>query len=249
VLAYGESPFLEGCLNGLKAQTAQTTIVMTTSTPSAFLNEITKRYGIELRVNPRRDGIGADWNFGLSAAPARYVTLVHQDDTYEPRFTERTLELFRGNPDAALCFTAYREIDDAGEETHSKISFFKHLLEDVFIGRRESVSGLRLKAFLAFGDPLPCSSVTFNRARVPDFAFSLEFAANLDWDAWYRLQQAGEVFLHAPERLVGRRHNPLTETSRLIRMGVRKKEDLVMFRRIWPAPIAHAIAFVYRAGY
>ena len=40
-----------------------------------------------------------------------------------------------------------------------------------------------------------------------------------------------------------------TETSRLIRDGVRQSEDVMMFRRIWPSPLAEMIAFVYRSSY
>jgi len=249
VLAYGDSPFLDGCIRGLRAQTIQTGIVVATSTPSPFVAESAARHGIEVRVNPKKEGIGADWNFGLNQTGARYVTLAHQDDTYEPRFAERTLKLFEKCPRAALCFTGYREIDDHGVEKHSKISRVKHLLDGAIVGPREEVKGNRLKAFLAFGNPLPCSSVTFNRARLPDFQFSLDYASNLDWDAWVQLQEQGETFLHAPERLIGRRHNPLTATSRLIREGVRQREDLMMFRRIWPAPLGDAIAYLYRASY
>jgi hypothetical protein len=248
VLAYGDSPFLEGCIQGLKAQSVQTGLVLATSTPSAFIDSVAARYGIEVRVNPLREGIGSDWNFGLNVTAADYVTLAHQDDTYQPKFTERTLEMFEKNPEAALCFTAYREINHRGSPKRSKISLVKHVLENAIVGRRESVRGKRLRAFLAFGNPLPCSSVTFNRRRVPDFRFSLEYKSNLDWDAWLRLQERGETFLHAPERLIGRRHNPLTETSRLIRAGIRQSEDVLMFRRIWPAPIGGAIASLYRAS-
>ena len=59
----------------------------------------------------------------------------------------------------------------------------------------------------------------------------------------------GRGFARSPRRLVGRRHNPLTETARLIKSGVRQREDLALFRRLWPKPIADLIAFVYRAGY
>ena len=31
--------------------------------------------------------------------------------------------------------------------------------------------------------------------------------------------------------------------------GVRANEDLVMFRRLWPSPLAELIALAYKAGY
>jgi len=249
VLAYGESPFLAGCLASLAAQTVPVRIVVATSTPSDAIARAAAAAGAELLVNPRRAGIAGDWNFGLTATNARFVTLAHQDDTYRPAFTERTLAAFAACPEAVLCFTGYQEVDDAGAPKSSKVSRAKHLIEAVTLGRATRVAGPRLRAYLSFGNPLPCSSVTFDRARLPGFRFGDAYASNLDWEAWWRLYGEGRVFARAPQRLVGRRHNPLTATSGLIRDGVRLREDREMFRRLWPAPLGDALALLYRAGY
>ncbi|MDB5499302.1 MAG: hypothetical protein JWP28_3333 [Phenylobacterium sp.] len=250
VLAYGDSPFLAGCLRDLADQSRAARILVSTSTPSPFIERAAAEAGAELRVNPEPSGgIAADWNFGLAQAQTRYATLAHQDDTYAPDFTARCLALFAREPQGALCFTGYQEIDDEGAAKSSKISKAKHLIERATIGRREVLRGRRLLAFLSFGNPLPCSSVTFDRTRLPAFRFSSDYRSNLDWEAWWRLAQAGETFLHVPERLVGRRHNALTATSTLIADGTRRVEDLQMFRKAWPRPVADAIAWAYRAGY
>lgn len=249
VLAYGDSPFLPGCLESLGTQTAGGRIVVATSTPSAYVADAARAAGVELMINPERAGIAADWNFALRQATTRYVTLAHQDDLYEPVFATRSLDLLRAHSEAVLCFTSYQEIDDDGRATHSKISRVKHLIEAVTLGRRETVSGRPLKAFLAFGNPLPCSSVTFDRERLSAFVFSDRYQSNLDWEAWLRLATAGAVFVRAPERLVGRRHNALTATSRLIASGARAAEDLELFRMVWPPALARAIATLYRASY
>jgi glycosyltransferase involved in cell wall biosynthesis len=249
VPAYGDSPFLPACLASLRAQSEASRIVVTTSTPSACIEAAAKTAGAPLIVNPERAGIAADWNFALAQAHARYVTLAHQDDLYFPTFLAASLELLTGNPRAALAFTGYVEVDDHGAPIRSKISLAKHMLERVILGETRAPSPAHLKRFLSFGNPLPCSSVTLDLANLPGFAFSDAFRSNLDWDAWLRLADAGAVFVRTPERLVGRRHNPLTATSTLIREGVRAREDLVMFRRLWPPPLAELIAFAYRAGY
>lgn len=249
VLAYGDSPFLAGCLASLRAQTTTPRLVVTTSTPSDHIAAAARAARAELIVNPEQRGIAADWNFGLTATDARYVTLAHQDDTYEPGFVQATLDAFASQEDAVLCFTGYQEVDDRGRPKSSKISRVKHLLEAGALGRTRRNTGWRLRAFLSFGNPLPCSSVTFDRRALPDFRFSDGYASNLDWEAWWRLYREGHVFARAPARLVGRRHNALTATSSLIRSGRRQAEDLDMFRRMWPRPIGDAIAWVYRAGY
>ena len=249
VMAYGDSPFLTGCLESLRDQTARANVVITTSTPSPFIGEIARTFAVPILVNACGGGIAADWNFALSATNTRLVTLAHQDDVYFPSFLATTLTLLSESTDAAVCFTGYQEIADDGSPVSSKISRVKHLLERVILGRGREVTPGRMRAFLSLGNPLPCSAATFDRERSGDFAFAGAYASNLDWDAWLRLLEQGKLFVRTPERLVGRRHNPLTATSRLIRDGVRQREDLIMFRRIWPRPIAEIVAWAYRAGY
>ena len=247
MLAYGDSPFLDGCLASLDAQTLASRIVIATSTPSTFISRAARDHGAPVAVNPRREDIAGDWNFGLEAAAARYVTLAHQDDIYARDFLKETLAAFAGS-EGVLCFTGYQEIDDAGKPKSSKVSKTKHLIEWATLGARRIVRGRRLRAFLSLGNPLPCSSVTFDLGKLGAFAFSADFASNLDWDAWWRLMAAGETFLRAPARLVGRRHNALTATAQALRDGTRAREDLVMFRRAWPRPLGDIIALAYRAG-
>ena len=247
--AYGDSPYLGDCLRSLRAQSLPSQVVVSTSTPSLFIDSIAVAHAAPVIVNPDRSGIAADWNFALNATPARFVTLAHQDDVYFPEFTELSLARLHDHPDAVACFTGYEEIDDAGSPRRSKLSIVKHFIETTILGSRTVVRGRRLRAFLSLGNPLPCSSVTFDRERLGDFRFSDAYQSNLDWDAWLRLAQGGRILVRSPERLLGRRHNALTATSRLIRDGVRRREDLMMFRRLWPTPLAEAIAYAYRASY
>jgi len=249
VMAYGDSPFLGDCLASLRDQTVPGLIVVTTSTPSPFIDDTAGHFGAPVIVNPVQAGIAADFNFALVATSAHRVTLAHQDDVYFPRFAERSLALLKETEDAVACFTGYDEIDDRGAAKVSRISLVKHLLDRLALGGETVVGPRRLRVYLSLGNALPCSSVTFDRERLPDFRFSDAYQSNLDWDAWLRLADAGRAFVRAPEALVGRRHNPLTATSRLIREGVRQREDLAMFRRLWPGPLAEGIAWMYRAGY
>lgn len=245
VLAYGQSPFLADCLRSLLDQTVRSTIIVATSTPSTFIDDAAQEAGVEVRVNPERLGIGGDWNFAISIAGARYVTLAHQDDTYAPDFLARTLEAF-SHGEGVLCFTGYQEIDDQGVAKSSRISRVKHLLEFIFLGGSRRVGGLRLRAFLAFGNPLPCPSVTYDLTKLSGFRFTTGMKSNLDWDAWWTLMASGKHFVRVQERVVRRRHNALTETSRLLKDGSRAAEDLIMFRRAWPRPISDWIAGLYR---
>lgn len=249
VMAHGESPFLADCLRSLQSQTRPSAITMTTSTPSAFVRDVARDFACGLIVNPRREGIASDWNFALQATGARYVTLCHQDDVYFPLFLEKSLGRLARCGDATLCFTGYTQIANDGSPTRSLVSLVTHGLEWATLGNRTRLAPSRLRAFLALGNPLPCSSVTFDRAKLGAFRFCDGFQSNLDWDAWLRLTRRGDTFVRDPLKLVGRRRNALTATSRLIADGVRRREDIQMFRRLWPTPIAEIVASLYRVGY
>ena len=249
ILAYKDSPFLADCLRSLQAQTVRSRILITTSTPSDYIADVARRGGVEVKANSEDQGIASDWNFALRTAGARYVTLAHQDDVYYPPFLERSLDLFARHPEGVLSFTGYREISDEGTPRRSKITTAKSLIKWGSIGGREEVRGLPARLFLSFGNPLPCSSVTFDMEKLGGFQFSGEFASNLDWEAWWRLRGQGCTFLHCREPLIGRRYNDLTETSNTKRDGRRWREDVAMFRRIWPAGFGDALALIYKAGY
>lgn len=252
VLAYGISRYLPACLESVcNQQGVGSQVLITTSTPSPHISELAKRFAVELHATEPKGGIAADWNFGLNCATADLVTLAHQDDVYYPGFAEQTCRLFASSPHAALCFTDYDEIDDAGQPLPSgRVMFIKRMLRSLSVGRRNIVeSRARKCGLLAFGSAIPCPSVTLNRAALPDFRFSEEYQINLDWDAWWRLRAVNAPFLTLHQSLMGHRIHQDAETSRGKRDGRRREEDRLMFRRIWPPVIADLFAALYTTGY
>lgn len=249
VPAHGDSPYLDACLQSLRGQSVASRIVVATATPSAAIAAAAERGGAELAVNPCAGGIGADWNFALDRAQRRFVTLAHQDDLYRPDFLARTLALFARRPRGALVFTGARHMDGAGRVHASKLSVAKAAITGAAMAGSQVAGPLRRAALLAFGNPIHCSSVTFDTDKLPGFRFDETLRSNLDWEAWLRLHRQGAVFLHDREPLVDRRYHAGAETTRAIRDGVRRREDLQMFEAVWPRPVARAIALAYRAGY
>ena len=57
ICAYGESPFLEECVQSLRNQTVQSRIIMVTSTPNELIERIAKQYQIPLSVNRGKAGL------------------------------------------------------------------------------------------------------------------------------------------------------------------------------------------------
>ena len=95
VCAYKDSPYLEECVRSLSNQTVPANIILCTSTPSPYIEEIAGRYGIRVYVREGKSDIQDDWNFAYEKAQTRYVTLAHHDDIYGPDYLEAFLAAFR----------------------------------------------------------------------------------------------------------------------------------------------------------
>jgi len=72
ILAYKESPYLKDCITSLKRQTVKSKILIVTSTPSLYLDQISKEYRVPVKVNHERIDIGSDWTFAYNNAETQY---------------------------------------------------------------------------------------------------------------------------------------------------------------------------------
>lgn len=251
VLAYKESEFLRSCLESLRAQQkAPSQIIVSTSTPSPFIEGICREFSLPLRVNEAKGGIASDWNFAYQQAATKYVTLAHQDDIYEPDYSARMVACIEERPDTLFGFSDYYEIISGKRRDRTTNLMVKRILRAIsLLHQRHVVSLFRKRLLLAFGCPIPCPTVIFNRERLASFRFSAEFSINLDWEAWCRLATLDGSIAYVRSNLVGHRLHAESETTAGIRDCRRVDEDVRMFHRIWPAPVARLISWVYELGY
>ena len=243
VPVYGQPPWLDRCLESLQRQTVASPILMTTATPSEYLTGIARRRGVEVQVNPVGRGIGADWNFALSRATRRWVTLAHQDDWYDPTYVERCLQAAATAGDTAMVFTASAETrDDTGEPVPN--ARVKHLIcGAVFLGASAVRSRFRKRLLLAFGNPIPASAVMINRVAAADLTFSEQMKSNLDWLAWLDLARRPGAFAYVRDPLVHRTIH--REAATVVALEARGLEDEFVLRRLWPRPVAGMIVRLY----
>ncbi len=251
VLAHGESAHLRTCLESIFAQTQPAkNVAIYTSTPSAHHKKIAEEFGVELRTRASPGSIGVNWNVALAGSNAAFVTLAHQDDLYAPEYLEKMLAAIAAVPDFLIAFTGFTECNDrgiTGESFNTKVK--RYLTRRAFRGGRVLRTQDEKLRLLEFGNPVCCPSVMFSRANLAEFRFREDLSSNLDWDAWTTLAAVKGAFVLAPEILVSKRAHQASETSALLSNNRRAIEDLALFKRHWPAPVAHAIAFVYRMSY
>jgi len=246
VCAYGESPYLEACLRSLKKQKMPSEILMATSTPNEHIERLARKYGIPLCIREGEPGITRDWNFAYAKAQTPYVTLAHQDDVYLPQYTQEMYRCLSLSRDPLIFFTDYAEIREGKIVRSNTLLRVKRLMLFPLSFRSLWHSRWVRRRILSFGCPILCPSVAFVRDSLPKEVFVHHFYTDEDWEAWERLSRLEGSFVYCDRILACRRIHPDSETSRRMKLGQRIEEDLVMFRKFWPEPIARLIAALYK---
>lgn len=243
--AYGESPYLEECLQSLLAQSVKTSYAIATTTPNEHILNVSKRYGVPLFINEGEPGIAHDWNCAIAHAKTPLVTIAHQDDVYEPRYVEQMLDSMNRVNDPLIFFSNYGELRDGVPADSGKLLGVKRALLSQIQKKGSVCKRSQKRRLIAFGSAICCPSVTYNVPALPNPLFLEGMKSNLDWEAWERFSQLDGSFVYSDQILMRHRIHVGSETSRLIRDNTRSAEDLAMLQKFWPKPVAALINRAY----
>lgn len=251
--AYKESPYLEACIKSILSQTVKSDVIITTSTPSAFLQKTAQKYALKYHINDdTTGGIANDWNFALSKADTQWVTIAHQDDIYENNYSEAVTAGIKRNADKRIliAFTNYIDLVDNDLRKFSLNALVKRSLLFPFTFSKIIRISLFKKMILLFGDPICCPSVALNIEELgSDFKFQPQYTCALDWYAWYQLASRTGAFMYINQKLVQHRIHSGSETTNQLANGLRQKEELELFELMWGKRMARLIARVYSLGH
>lgn len=245
ICAYKESEFLEECIISLKKQSINSEIFIATSTPNKYIEDIAKKYGIEIFINNGKKGITQDWNFGLSKVRTRYATVAHQDDVYESSYAEKIINVMEKHKNSIIAFSDYSELRNAKKVHDTTMLKIKRIMllplrlkrfwKSVFIRRR----------ILSMGDPICCPAVTFDLKNVKQPIFNDGFRSCEDWEAWEKLSKLNGEFIYIKEPLMCHRIHEGSATTKIIHDNARVKENYIMYCKFWPKLIAKFINHFY----
>ena len=245
--AYKKNPYVRDTIASLKSQTVPSNIILATSTPSSYLDDICSELNIEMHVNPSPRLAGDDWNFGYEAARTPLVTIAHQDDYYDPSYTERILAALneRHAEGPLIAFTDYFEMREGVRVASNALLRIKRLMLAPLRVRALSSRRWVRRRILAFGDPICCPAVTFVKPNVGRCPFDTSFINSCDYKTFVDLANRRGSFIYLPEQLVGHRIYPGSATSRNLADNIRAGEDLEILSLLWPRPIAHLVNALY----
>lgn len=245
ICAYQESPYLEETIVSLRTQTVPIRIIMSTSTPSQFLEELCSKYDIPLYVNRGEKGLAADWNYGYQQAGTRLVTIAHQDDFYEPEYAEEIIRYANLREDAIIIYSDYYEYRVDEKVTGNKLLKIKRIMnlpmtKKLFYGNR-----FVRRLMLSMGDPICCPAVTYVKNKVGERPFDTSYKNSCDYKAMVEQAEKKGAFICIPRQLMAHRIHPGSTTTLNLSENIRQKEDLEIFCRFWPRPIAKLLNRVY----
>lgn len=246
ICAYGKSPYLRECIESVREQSlAGSEVLIATSTPSDWLEEIAREFELPVFVNTGEHGIGQDWNFAYSRASGKYVTIAHQDDVYCAGYACEAVAMLERTESSLMFFSNYGELrDGARVDSNDILEVKRRLLRPLEDARKASSIRVRRRA-ISLGNSICCPAVTLNASNVSERPFRTKMKCNLDWDTWEALSRRRGEFFYSPEILMYHRIHEESTTTSLIEDNTRSSEDREMFERFWPKPVAHMIGRIY----
>ena len=248
ICAYKESRYLEECIQSLLNQSVKSRILIATSTPNDFIDELGRRYNIAVCVNKGGKCIADDWNYAYGQAHSKYVTLAHQDDVYEPDYVKCMLTELERSDKPLICFSNYGEIRRGNKVESNRLLITKRIMLAPLYFKRLRNRKIVRRGILSFGNPICCPSVTYVKDNMPYPVFADHFKSNLDWEAWEKASRREGSFGFCSKILMYHRIHEESETSALISDKGRNKEDYEMLCRFWPPCIAKILHKAYSKG-
>lgn len=245
ICAYGESPYLEECILSLKGQTVKSNIIIVTSTPNEFINQLAKKYDVLVYENKEETGITQDWNYAYSCAKTKYVTLSHQDDIYEKDYLKEMLAAVHKAHKPLIFFCDYYEIRNGERVEHNRLLAIKELMLFPLRGGFAQRSRWVRRRILSLGSPICCPSVTYVKEHLPEVIFQNHFRSCEDWEAWEMISRRKGQFVYCHKKLVGHRIHHDSVTTEIIVDNKRSEEEYELYCKFWPKWIAGFLVKLY----
>lgn len=245
VCAYKENLHLEKSIESVLNQTVQSRVILSTSTPNEHICSLSEKYNIPMYVNPAPQSIGSDWNYGYNQASTELVTIVHQDDLYEPDFLSETLKALNAAQNPLFCFTDYSEIKFGEKVERNLLLNIKRIMNFPLRFRKlQNVKWIR-RRILGFGCPICCPTVTCVKSVLGNDVYDIHYKNSCDYKTWVNLSKQNGAFVYVPKKLLSHRIYAESTTTLNLNENIRQKEDFEILCELWPRPIAYFINKIY----
>lgn len=249
ICAYKDSPYLEACIRSLKKQTIPGKVILCTSTPSPYIDQLAENYGVPVFVREGESDIQEDWNFAYHKADTRLVTIAHQDDMYHKAYAQTVQDCWNKYPDTTVMTTDSVIVKHGRLQKPGLVELVKKLLRlPLRMPGLNHMTQVK-KAALRFGNPIICPSCTYDKKALGEPLFSSSYKFALDWDTMVNLAERPGRFICIERPLLYYRIHEDATTNKCIKDHRREQEEEAMFARFWPAWLVRLWMGFYRKAY
>ncbi|SFH53678.1 Glycosyl transferase family 2 [Lachnospiraceae bacterium NLAE-zl-G231] len=248
ICAYKKSKYLEECVKSIIDQDIKSNVIITTSTPNKYINDIAEKFKVPLYINSLSNGIAEDWNYAYRMCSTDLVTLGHQDDIYNVDFSKEILTHINMSSKPLIAFTNYNELRNGIIVTKNNLLRTKRILLYPLRFKNVWNSKWIRRRILSLGSAICCPSVTFVKPNLPENIFQIGMKSNIDWEAWEMISKRSGSFVYCSKPVINHRIHEESTTSDIIKSGIRYREDLFMFQKFWPKWFAVILEKIYIKG-
>jgi len=203
---------LQSVLEQARSPEAMQITVVDDGSRSGLVREIVEQTDpagrVELVEQPRRLGLGGNWNRAIGLARGELVHLLHQDDYVLPGFYDRLEAAFRQRPEIGMAFCRTRLVDAADRAIRTT-------------SRQQWTSGVLANWLprIAERQRVQTPSVVVARGTYETLGgFRTDLQLALDWEMWVRIASRFPVW-YDPRPLAAYRRHADNETTRLHASG------------------------------
>lgn len=246
ICAYKQCPYLEDSIKAIASQTVQPNVLISTSTPNSYIQQLAEKYKIDVKINYKGGQI-RDYNYAMRLCDTPLGMLAHQDDLLDKHYIERCLEEINKAKNPIIVCTNYMEMhnDIVDAKPSIMIQIKRMLIWPIRINwLRGTIFGKRLCMLL--GNPITHPSVMCVMNKMPQLCFREQYKAAMDWDLWERISRQEGDFIYIKDVLLYHRMNEDNQTTKLLKTtSARFDDEYAILCRFWPRQIARFIMKFY----
>jgi hypothetical protein len=181
---FNRASFLPGALTSALNQTFRDfELLVIDDCSSDSTQSIVHSFGdcrIKYVRNATNLGMTANWNKSFDIASGQLVSLLHDDDRWSPTFLERTVALFRENPEIAYVYARTQAIKEDGVVLgRGKLGLPK---KDCVMSAAEAVDRMVRRCEVS------CDCVLVRRGALAAIGgFRDRWPFPMDWEAWIKM--------------------------------------------------------------
>lgn len=249
ICAYKDSPYLESCIRSLLGQRTKSHVILCTSTPSLYITELARAYGIPVYVREGESNIRDDWNFAYHMADGDFVTIAHQDDIYHKDYVTELLKAAQRWPDMTMFTSDYVIVKNGEIIKDDTMLWVKRALRAPLRLTRYGNRELIKKLPLILGNSICCPASSYQKRLLGEPLFQSDYQFALDWENLVHLAKRPGRFVCAERPLLYYRVHDGATTKACIEDNRREREEREMFSRFWPEPVVKLIMKGYKSAY